>query len=124
DCKYCHSTVEVSKQASVPAVSTCMNCHAYVDAKAKYDGKVSPEIQKIRTAYETGTPIKWVRIHNLPDHAYFNHAQHVSVGKVECQTCHGPIETMAKVEQFSSLQMGWCVNCHRESKVDVKNNDY
>ncbi|MDX5469600.1 MAG: c-type cytochrome [Bacteroidota bacterium] len=124
DCKYCHSSVEVSKQASVPAVSTCMNCHSYIDAKDKYNGEVSPEIQKIRTAYETNTPIKWVRIHNLPDHAYFNHAQHVSVGKVECQACHGPIETMDKVEQHSSLQMGWCVNCHRESKVDVANNDY
>jgi len=124
DCKYCHSSVEVSKQASIPAVSTCMNCHSYIDASKKYNGQVSPEIQKIRTAYETNTPIKWVRIHNLPDHAYFNHSQHVSVGKVECQACHGPIETMDKVEQHSSLQMGWCVNCHRESKVDVGNNEY
>lgn len=124
DCKYCHSSVEVSKQASVPAVSTCMNCHSYIDASKKYNGQVSPEIQKIRTAYETNTPIKWIRIHNLPDHAYFNHSQHVSIGKVECQACHGPIETMDKVEQHSSLQMGWCVNCHRESKVDVANNDY
>lgn len=124
DCKYCHSTVEVSKQASVPSVSTCMNCHSYIDASDKYNGEVSPEIQKIRTAYETNTPIKWIRIHNLPDLAYFNHAQHVSVGKVECQTCHGPIETMEKVSQHASLQMGWCVNCHRESEVDVANNDY
>lgn len=124
DCKYCHSSVEVSKQASVPAVSTCMNCHSYIDASKKYNGQVSPEIQKIRTAYETNTPVKWIRIHNLPDLAYFNHSQHVSVGKVECQTCHGPIETMDKVEQVASLQMGWCVNCHRESKVDVENNDY
>lgn len=124
DCKYCHSSVEVSKQASVPAVSTCMNCHAYIDANAKYDGKVSPEIQKVRDAYKNNEPIKWIRIHNLPDHAYFNHAQHVSVGKVECQACHGPIETMDKVTQHSSLQMGWCINCHRESKVDVANNAY
>jgi mono/diheme cytochrome c family protein len=124
DCQYCHSTASVSKQASVPAVSTCMNCHKYIDAKEKYSGEVSPEIQKVRHAYETNTPVKWVRIHNLPDHAYFNHAQHVSVGKIECQACHGPVETMAKVAQHSSLQMGWCVNCHRESKVDVANNDY
>ncbi|TNE79912.1 MAG: c-type cytochrome [Bacteroidetes bacterium] len=117
DCQYCHSTADVSKQASVPPVSTCMNCHNFF----KQD---SPEIQKLKTAYETKQPIKWVRIHNLPDHAYFNHSQHVSVGKVECQTCHGPIETMAKVSQHASLQMGWCVNCHRESKVDVENNDY
>ncbi len=124
DCKYCHAGVEVSKQATVPPVSTCMNCHSYIDAADKYNGNVSPEIQKIRTAYETNTPIKWVRIHNLPDLAYFNHSQHVKVGKVECQTCHGPIETMDKVAQHSSLQMGWCINCHRESKVDVANNDY
>lgn len=124
DCQYCHSTASVSKQASVPAVNTCMNCHKYIDAKEKYNGQVSPEIQKVRDAYENKTPIKWVRIHNLPDHAYFNHAQHVGVGKVECQTCHGPIETMAKVKQHSSLQMGWCVNCHRQAKVDVENNDY
>lgn len=124
DCLFCHSTASISKQASVPSVNTCMNCHKSVDASAKYNGEVSPEIQKIRDAYKNNTPIKWVRIHNLPDHAYFNHAQHVSVGKLECQTCHGPIETMKKVEQFASLQMGWCVNCHREAKVDVENNDY
>lgn len=124
DCKYCHAGVEVSKQATVPPVSTCMNCHAYIDASAKYDGNVSPEIQKVRDAYKNNEPIKWVRIHNLPDLAYFNHSQHVKVGKVECQTCHGPIETMDKVAQHSTLQMGWCINCHRESKVDVANNDY
>ncbi len=124
DCQYCHSTAAKSKQASVPPVNTCMNCHAYIDASAKYNGKVSPEIQKIRTAYEKNEPIKWVRIHNLADLAYFNHAQHVSIGKVECQACHGPIETMEKVYQHSSLQMGWCINCHRESEVDVANNDY
>jgi len=130
DCKYCHSSVEVSKQASIPAVSTCMNCHSYIDAHEKYDDpatttvEISPEIQKVRDAYANNEPIKWVRIHNLPDHAYFNHSQHVSVGNVECQACHGPIETMDKVEQHSSLQMGWCINCHRESKVDVGNNEY
>lgn len=124
DCQYCHSTASFSKQASVPAVNTCMNCHSYIDAKDKYDGEVSPEIQKIRDAYKSNTPIKWVRIHNLPDHAYFNHSQHVSAGKVECQTCHGPIEEMKKVAQHTSLQMGWCINCHREAKVDVANNDY
>lgn len=124
DCQYCHSTASFSKQASVPAVNTCMNCHSYIDASESYGGDVSPEIQKIRDAYKSNTPIKWVRIHNLPDHAYFNHSQHVSIGKVECQTCHGPIEEMKKVEQHTSLQMGWCINCHREAKVDVANNDY
>lgn len=124
DCQFCHSTASTSKQASVPSVNTCMNCHKHVDAAANYGGKTSPEIQKIRDAAANNTPIKWVRIHNLPDLAYFNHAQHVSVGKVACQACHGEVEKMKKVEQVASLQMGWCVNCHREAQVDVANNDY
>ncbi len=136
NCQYCHSGADKSKQATVPSASTCMNCHMHVTASAKYNGNVSPEIQKIydavgwdanKKAYnpsKTQTPIKWVRVHNLPDHAYFNHAQHVKIGKVECQACHGPVETMQVVSQQRSLQMGWCINCHREAKVDVANNDY
>lgn len=136
NCMYCHSGADKSKQATIPSASTCMNCHNHVTASAKYDGQVSPEIQKIYDAVgwdankkmydptKPQTPIKWVRIHNLPDLAYFNHAQHVSIGKVECQACHGPIEEMAVVQQHASLQMGWCINCHREAKVDVANNDY
>ena len=69
-------------------------------------------------------PIEWVRIHNLPDHAYFNHAQHVTVGKVECQACHGPVEEMAVVQQYSPLSMGWCINCHRQSEVQFSDNEY
>lgn len=136
NCLYCHSGADKGKQASIPSASTCMNCHMHVTAKDKYNGSVSPEIAKIynavgwdaeKRAYDPTkkqTPIKWVRIHNLPDHAYFNHAQHVKIGKVECQACHGPIETMKVVSQQRSLQMGWCINCHREAKVDVANNDY
>lgn len=136
NCLYCHSGADKSKQATIPSPSTCMNCHAHVTASKNYDGKVSPEIQKIynavgwdadKKAYDptkTQSPIKWVRIHNLPDLAYFNHSQHVKVGKVECQACHGPVETMKVVSQQTSLQMGWCINCHREAKVDVANNDY
>jgi mono/diheme cytochrome c family protein len=136
NCLYCHSGADKSKQATIPSASTCMNCHAHITASKNYDGKVSPEIQKIYTAvgwdadkkaYDPNkpqTPIKWVRIHNLPDLAYFNHSQHVKVGKVECQACHGAIETMKVVSQQSSLQMGWCINCHREAKVDIANNDY
>ncbi|MES2382320.1 MAG: c-type cytochrome [Bacteroidota bacterium] len=136
NCQYCHSSADKSKQASIPSASTCMNCHMYVKAKDKYNGQVSPEIQKIynavgydaeKGAYIAGfkqQPIKWIRIHNLPDHAYFNHSQHVKIGKVECQACHGPIEKMKVVSQQRSLQMGWCINCHREAKVDVANNDY
>lgn len=136
NCQYCHSGADKGKQASIPSASTCMNCHAHVQAKEKYNGTVSPEIQKIYTAVGWDPekrayipdykkqPIKWIRIHNLPDHAYFNHAQHVKIGKVECQACHGPIETMKVVSQQRSLQMGWCINCHREAKVDVANNKY
>ena len=136
DCKYCHSTVEKSKSASIPSLNTCMNCHKYVKASEKYNGKTSPEIQKIYNAigydgdnmeyiegYEQ-KPIEWVRIHNLPDLSYFNHSQHVVVGKVECQTCHGPIQEIDKVYQFSNLQMGWCIDCHRERGIDSENNDY
>lgn len=136
NCLYCHSGADKGKQATIPSASTCMNCHMHVTASAKYDGQVSPEIAKIydavgwdaeKKAYDPTKqqkPIKWVRIHNLPDLAYFNHAQHVKAGKVECQSCHGAIETMKVVYQQSSLQMGWCINCHREAKVDVENNDY
>jgi len=136
NCLYCHNGADKGKQASIPSPSTCMNCHMHVQAKEKYNGSVSPEIQKIynavgwdaeKRAYDPSkekTPIKWVRIHNLPDHAYFNHAQHVKIGKVECQACHGPIEKMPVVSQQRSLQMGWCINCHREAKVDVANNNY
>ncbi|MCB9251059.1 MAG: cytochrome c3 family protein [Flavobacteriales bacterium] len=136
DCKYCHATVEKSKQASIPSANTCMNCHKYVTLRDRYDGEVSPEIAKIykaigwdseNNAYIPGykqKPIEWVRIHNLPDLAYFNHSQHVKVGKLECQTCHGPIEEMDKVYQYSSLQMNWCINCHKEKGIDVANNKY
>lgn len=136
DCKYCHYTVEKSRHASIPSANTCMNCHRYVQLRERYEGKVSPEIQKIYNAIgfdgESGSyiadyeqkPIEWVRIHNLPDLAYFNHSQHVKVGKLECQNCHGPIQEMDKVYQFSSLQMGWCINCHRERGIDVENNPY
>lgn len=136
DCKYCHTTVESSKQASIPSANTCMNCHKYVTLRDKYDGNVSPEISKIYSAIGWDAennayipsykqkPIEWVRIHNLPDLAYFNHSQHVKVGKLECQTCHGPIQEMDKVYQFSSLQMNWCINCHKEKGIDVANNKY
>lgn len=135
ECQYCHTTVTKSKHASIPSLNTCMNCHKGVQ-KRDANGVVSPEIQKIYTAIgfdpETSQyiegyeqkPIKWVRIHNLPDLAYFNHSQHVVVGKVKCQTCHGEIQEMPRVAQFATLQMGWCINCHRQRSVDVDNNDY
>jgi len=134
DCQYCHSGAYSSKHASIPSLNVCMNCHNYVTASEKYDGKTSPEIMKIYNAldynedtkvYGNNTkPVEWIRIHNLPDLAYFNHSQHVSVAGIECQKCHGPIQTMEEVYQYSPLTMKWCINCHRETEVNHKDNPY
>lgn len=132
ECQYCHSGAFKSKNASIPSANVCMNCHKYVTASEKYNGETSPEIQKIYNALDwdgqkygpNQRPIQWVRIHNLPDFAYFNHSQHVVVAGVECQKCHGPIETMDEVYQYSPLTMKWCVNCHRETEVNHKDNAY
>ncbi|WP_306564848.1 c-type cytochrome [Flavobacterium lindanitolerans] len=141
DCKYCHSSARVSKTAGIPSLNVCMNCHKNISevaettatpehSKAFYDG----EIQKLYDAvgwdkaaqkYTGKTqPVKWVRIHNLPDFVYFNHSQHVSVAGVECQTCHGPVETFELMEQHSPLTMGWCVDCHRKTDVKMEGNAY
>jgi len=122
DCKYCHVGVEKGKQACIPTVNICMNCHKAVGETVNGTGK--EEIAKIRKAYETGQPVEWIRIHNLPDHVYFNHAQHVKAGGLECQTCHGQIQEMEVVAQNQPLSMGWCINCHRETKVLFKENKY
>ncbi|WP_425276919.1 c-type cytochrome [Spirosoma oryzicola] len=117
DCNYCHTGVNKGKSATIPSANICMNCHGVIK-------KESPEIQKIYTAIEQNRPIEWIRVHNLPDLAYFNHAQHVNVGNVQCQTCHGEIEKMEVVEQRSSLTMGWCIDCHRKTEVNTKDNAY
>lgn len=134
DCNYCHSGARHSKSAGVPSANVCMNCHTYINEGRSEDG--TKEISKIYAAIgfdpETRSyiegyeqqPIEWIRIHNLPDLAYFNHSQHVNVAGVECQECHGPIQEMEVVEQYSPLTMGWCINCHRETKVDTTNNYY
>lgn len=134
DCQYCHSGAALSKNATIPSLNVCMNCHNYVTASEKYDGKTSPEIMKIYAAldynedtkqYGTNTkPVEWIRIHNLPDLAYFNHSQHVSVAGIECQKCHGPIQTMEEVYQYSPLTMKWCIDCHRQTEVNHKDNPY
>jgi cytochrome c551/c552 len=134
-CLYCHGGAQDSRHASIPSVNVCMNCHMAVK---DYGGKPltyedgSPanpnaEIQKLyqyagwnpatKTYDKPGKPIEWVRIHNLPDHVYFNHSQHVKVGRVQCQTCHGEIQKMDEVRQFADLSMGWCINCHRTTNV-------
>ncbi len=134
ECQYCHGGAFKSKNASIPSANVCMNCHNTVTASDHYDGEISPEILKIYRAVdfdpETKTygnnprPIEWVRIHNLPDFAYFNHSQHVTVAGVECQTCHGPIQDMEEVYQYSPLTMKWCVDCHKETTVNTDNAYY
>ena len=121
DCQYCHFTVDKSMHAGIPPVQVCLNCHNQVRT-----GKITgeKEIAKIYEAVETGDPIEWVKVHNLPDHVYFNHAQHVAVGKVACNDCHGPVERMDEIIQVNDLSMGWCIDCHRTREVDIDNKFY
>jgi hypothetical protein len=123
DCNYCHTGVRESKNANIPSVNICMNCHSSI-LKVADATELSVEIQKIYDAKLDDTPIEWVRVHNLPDLAYFNHAQHYEVGGVECQTCHGPIEEMEVVSQFANLTMGWCIDCHKTTELNTKDNGY
>jgi mono/diheme cytochrome c family protein len=127
-CQYCHSGAFKSKNASIPSLNVCMNCHKVVKTE-------SPEIHKIYDAlgYDPATqkydslkarPIQWIRIHNLPDFAYFNHSQHVKVGGIKCQQCHGPVETMKEVYQYSPLTMKWCIQCHKRTDINMKGNAY
>ena len=122
-CQYCHTGVEIGKSANIPSANICMNCHTHIQNVGGKEG-ISPEIQKIYNAVDNNQPIEWVRVHNLPDLAYFNHAQHVAVGGVECQTCHGPIQEMEVVGQHSSLTMGWCIDCHRQTEIATEGNVY
>ena len=121
DCKYCHTTAEYGKSAGIPAMELCMNCHILVREGAR-SGKF--EIAKVVEANEKQIPVKWVRLHNLPDHVFFSHAQHVGVAKVDCKQCHGPVQEMDIMRQNSDLSMGWCINCHRDTKVNFKDNAY
>ena len=137
-CLYCHSNAMDSRHATVPPLNVCMNCHAAIN---EYSGKTklyredgtevdgTQEIQKLYsyTGYDPKTgkyneenakPVEWIKIHNLPDHVFFSHAQHTKAGQVQCQTCHGPIQEMDEVKQFAPLSMGWCINCHRTTKVN------
>ncbi len=122
-CQYCHTGVEIGKSANIPSANICMNCHQHIQNVDGQDG-MSPEIAKIYSAVENDTPIEWVRVHNLPDLAYFNHSQHVKVGGIECQTCHGEIQEMEVVGQHSSLTMGWCIDCHRQTEIAASGNEY
>jgi hypothetical protein len=121
NCLYCHYTAEKSMHASIPPLQVCMNCHTVVK-----QGKITgtAEIEKIYKAFETGKPVQWVKVHNLPDHVYFNHAQHVNVGKVACAECHGEVEKMNQIIQVNSLSMGWCIECHRTKEVQFATNKF
>lgn len=121
DCMYCHTGVESSKSAVIPSADLCMNCHIIV-REGRNSGKF--EINKIHAAVENNKPIEWVRIHKLPDHVFFSHAQHVNVGKRECQECHGEVEQMHILKQVEDLSMGWCLDCHDKTAVDKDNSYY
>jgi NAD-dependent SIR2 family protein deacetylase len=105
DCRYCHTSVEKSAFAGIPPTSTCINCHKLI-------WKDSPMLEPVRASFRTGEPIRWTRVHDLPDFTYFNHSIHISKG-VGCVTCHGRVDTMPLMRQVSSLQMRWCLDCHR-----------
>ena len=120
-CVYCHFTAEQSKIAGIPPASVCLNCHVIVKEGSR-SGKF--EIDKISQAIDENRPIEWVKVHNLPDHVFFSHAQHVSAGKIECITCHGDVTKMDQIIQVKDLSMGWCINCHRETKVQFDNKFY
>lgn len=148
NCLYCHAGAEKSRQAMIPSSNICMNCHKAINSYSgtplvTAEGKPVDANKQIQTLYEyagwnpekkdynrdangniLAKPIQWVKIHNLPDHVYFNHSQHVKVGQVQCQKCHGPITEMDEVYQFSALSMGWCINCHRQTEVQFANNNY
>ena len=128
DCIYCHTGVRKAKHANIPSGSICMNCHI----KVKTDSEILKATLYRAMDYDPKSnkfgpnqrPIEWVRVHNLPDHVYFNHAQHVQVGGLECEECHGPVKEMGTVYQYSTLTMGWCIDCHRNKVINSKGNEY
>ena len=132
-CIYCHSTAEKSKTPAIPSVNVCMNCHVAINEGPQYGteeiGKIyaaigfDPDTKTYIEDYEQ-TPIKWVKVHDLPDHVYFNHSQHVVVAELECEECHGNVEEMEVIEQVQPLTMGWCIECHNETKVQMADNGY
>ncbi|NJM14558.1 MAG: cytochrome c3 family protein [Bacteroidales bacterium] len=121
DCMYCHTGAEVSKSAGIPGLNVCLNCHILI-REGRNSGKF--EINKLHAALDSGHPIEWVRVHKLPDHVFFSHAQHVGVGKLDCAECHGAVNEMHVLKQQNTLSMGWCLDCHRAKKVDFLDNDY
>jgi hypothetical protein len=130
-CQYCHTGVDKSKNATIPSLSTCMNCHNTIKSGPQYGTTEIAKIYKAMdydpTTHKYGnhpTPVKWIRIHNLPDHVFFSHAQHVNAGKLACENCHGKVQEMERVQQTATLEMGWCINCHREKTINTDNPYY
>ncbi len=141
DCNFCHSSARKSKTSGIPSLNVCMNCHENISEVAEetaneeyskefYDGEIAKLYKAVgwdpdNHQYTGETePVKWIRIHNLPDFVYFNHSQHVTVAGIACQTCHGEIQNMEEVHQFAPLTMGWCITCHKETNVNLATNDY
>ncbi len=143
-CLYCHGSAWDSKHAAIPSVNICMNCHKAINTYEKGPKLFTEEGTEVDGSYEisklykyagfdpknpnrwdptAAKPVEWIKIHNLPDHVYFNHSQHIRAGKVQCQSCHGEITAMDEVKQVSELSMGWCINCHRTTKVDFNYSD-
>ena len=113
-CIYCHFAAEKGRHAGIPPTEVCMNCHSKIK-------KGSVEIDKLKDYIKKGKNVEWIKVHHFPDYAYFNHAQHVRVGKIDCQKCHGPVETMTRVRQQKTLNMGWCIDCHRKKEIAPPN---
>lgn len=141
DCKYCHSSARTSKTSGIPSLNVCMNCHQSIPevapgtataeySKEFYDGEIAKLYKAVgwdaaSQSYTGETqPVKWVRIHNLPDFVYFNHSQHVSVAGIACQTCHGEVQEMEILHQHAPLTMGWCIQCHQDTNVKMEGNEY
>jgi mono/diheme cytochrome c family protein len=141
DCNYCHSSARHSKSSGIPSLNLCMNCHTYIDGSDgkvfNYNGAQYSMVEEIQKIYDyldydketqvygdNPTPVKWIKVHNLPDHVYFSHQQHVVAGKQQCATCHGPVEEMDVVAQHSQLTMKWCIDCHQETAVATEGNGY
>lgn len=112
DCRYCHTTVEESSFAGIPPTETCMGCHSQIWAD-------SPFLEPVRASFRTGESLQWVRVHNLPGFVYFNHSIHINKG-VGCETCHGRVDRMPLMFNVASLQMSWCLNCHRNPEDYVR----
>ena len=112
DCKYCHTSVETSPFAGIPPTKTCMNCHSQIFS-------TEPILEPVRASFRDNKPLSWIRVHDLPDFVYFNHSIHVKKG-VGCESCHGRVDRMPLMQQERSLQMEWCLDCHRAPEKFVR----